>query len=145
MTLTKPSELENQFSSLYQRMSMSLEEMTRSFVNYKLGLDKTEYLNDKKAFTSTQADIFELEQKLIALAHTAQTQLETYNTDINRLNKANSSLLNRVNNFDNEALAAQGELKLQNVLYEELYIQNIILSIFALISIVILIKNRSKT
>lgn len=120
---------------------MTLEEMSTSFVNYKLGTEKQQYVKDQQQFNSTLAKLFKQEQLLLSSTDKANNQLTKYNNQITNLNKNNNNLLSNVSGIDNITLAAQGELKLQQTLYKELHIQNIILICVSIFSMGFFIKN----
>jgi len=142
MSLTSPSQFENLFDSLYLMFNMSLEEMAKSYPLYKLGRDKLTYLKDRQQFNSIRAEIFEQQHILFSAAEKVEQQINKLNTQITANNKKNNNLNDRVNNFGSVGLAAKGELKIQKVLYNELYAGNIILVILILLYIGIFFKTR---
>ena len=141
MALVSPEKFEKQFESLYKMLNMTLEEMSTSFVNYKLGTEKQQYVKDQQQFNSTLAKLFKQEQLLLSSTDKANNQLTKYNNQITNLNKNNNNLLSNVSGIDNITLAAQGELKLQQTLYKELHIQNIILICVSIFSMGFFVKN----
>ena len=73
------------------------------------------------------------------------SKLKKLNEEITKLNKDNTKLSNKLNTFDNQGLAAEGELKSRQFLYNELYIQNIILTIIILGNIGLYIINNYRS
>ena len=142
MSLTSPSQFEKLFDSLYFMFNMSLEEMAKSYPLYKLGRDKLTYLKDRQQFNSIRSEIFEQQHSLFSSAEKVEQQINKLNTKITAINKENAILTDRVNNFGSVGLAAKGELKLQKVLYNELYASNILLVILILLYIGFFFKTR---
>jgi hypothetical protein len=121
---------------------MSLDEMSISYPSYKLAINKTIFPKDKQVFTSIQANLFEQQQLLLRSAETNKQQLDKLNDLITAVNAENSKFMNILNTFGSADLAAEGELKFQQVLYNELYIQNIILILLIFLFIGIFIKKK---
>jgi len=145
MSQYSPSGFEKEFDSLYQMFNMSLEELSVSYPSYKLGINKTAYGKDKQQFTSIQSNLFEQQQLLIRSSEKTQQQLNKLNERITSVNTENARRLNRLNTFGSADLAAEGELKNQKVLYNELYIQNIVLVLLVLLYAGIFIKKSTKS
>jgi len=145
MSQYSPSRFEKELDSLYQQFNMSLEEMSISYPSYKLAINKTIFPKDKQVFTSIQANLFEQQQLLIRSSEKNQQQLDKLNELITTINAENSTFMNRLNTFGSADLAAEGELKFQQVLYNELYIQNIILVLLVLLYAGIFIKKSTKS
>jgi hypothetical protein len=143
MSLTSPSKFQKEFHSLYQMFNMSLEEMSLSYPSFKLGINKNTYPNDKQSFNNIQANIFALQNQLFSSSQKAEQKINQLNTTITTVNKENAILTDRVNNFGSVGLAAKGELKMQKVLYNELYMHNIILGSLILLYIGIFFKKRN--
>jgi len=143
MSLTSPSNFQKKFGSLYQMFNMSLEEMSQSYPSFKLGIDKNTYPHDKQSFNNIQANIFTQQHQLFSSAEQAEQKINQLNSAITAVNKENAILTNRVNNFGSVGLAAKGELKMQKVLYNELYAQNVILVTLILLYIGIFFKKRN--
>ena len=142
MSLASPSQIEKRFNSLSHMFNMSLEEMAKSYPLYKLGKDKTTYPKDKQQFNNIRANIFELQNSLFSSTEEVEQQINILNTQITAINKENSILSERVNNFGSIGLAAKGELKIQKILYRELYASNILLVILILLYIGFFFKTR---
>ena len=123
--------------------NMSLEEMSLSYPSFKLGINKNTYPNDKQSFNNIQANIFALQNQLFSSSQKAEQKINQLNTTITTVNKENDILTDRVNNFGSVGLAAKGELKMQKVLYNELYMHNIILGSLILLYIGIFFKKRN--
>ena len=140
MSLTSPSKFQNEFDSLYQMFNMSLEEMSQSYPPFKLGTDKNTFLIDQQNFNTTLANIFAEQQRLFSSAEEAEQKIKLLHNGITGSNKENTILTDRVNNFGSIGLAAKGELKMQKVLYNGLYAQNILLVTLILLYIGIFIK-----
>jgi hypothetical protein len=122
---------------------MSLDEMSQSYPSYKLGTDKNTFPKDKQQFNNIRGNIFKQQQNLFSSASSAEQQIQKLNDMITTINKENKILTNRVNNFGSVGLAAKGELKLQKVLYNELYARNVLLIMLILLYIGIFFKKRN--
>lgn len=142
MDQSSPKQFEKEFESLYQRFNMSLEEMSKSYPAYKLGTNKTLFPNNKQVFTSIQSNLIEQQQLLINSAQKNKQQLDELNDLITSVNTENSTLMKKLNTFGSADLAAEGELKIQKVLYNELYIQNVILVLLVLLYTGLFIKKK---
>ena len=143
MNLNPPSQFKKGLNSLYHMFNMSLDEMSHSYPSYKLGTDKNTFPKDKQQFNNIQGNIFKQQQNLFSSASSAEEQIQKLNNMITTINKENKILTNRVNNFGSVGLAAKGELKLQKVLYNELYARNILLVVLIFLYIGIFFKKRN--
>lgn len=143
MSLTSPSKFKKEFDSLYQMFNMSLEEMSQSYPAFKLGTDKYTYPKDKQDFNKIQANLFEQQHTLFGSAQKAEQNIKQLNASITVINKENQILTDRLNKFGSVGLAAKGELKIQKVLYNELYARNILLVVLIFIYIGIFFKKRN--
>ena len=142
MDQSSPKQFENEFEDLYEMFNMSLEEMSKSYPAYKLGTNKTLFTKNKQAFTSIQSNLIEQQQLLINSAQKNKQQLDELNDQITFVNTENSTLMKKLNTFGSADLAAEGELKIQKVLYNELYIQNVILVLLVLLYTGLFIKKK---
>ena len=143
MNLTPPSQFKKGLISLYHMFNMSLDEMSQSYPSYKLGTDKITFPKDKQQFNNIRGNIFKQQQNLFSSASSVEQQTQELNDMITNINKENKILTNRVNNFGSVGLAAKGELKLQKVLYNELYARNVLLIMLILLYIGIFFKKRN--
>ena len=132
MSTKLPSNYEKDLTSLYNMFDMSLEEISKSYIHYKLGANTTEYKQDEETFKSIKVQISAIKDDLSADAEIVNNKLTKLNKEITKLNKENTKLSNKLNTFDNQGLAAEGELKSQQFIYNEIYAQNIILTIIIL-------------
>ncbi len=142
MSLTSPSNFKKEFDSLYHMFNMSLEEMSQSYPPFKLGTDVYTYPKDKQDFIRIKANLFELQHTLFSSAQKAEQTIDNLNSNITAVNKRNDTLTDRLNKFGSVGLAAKGELKLQKVLYNELYARNTLLVVLIFIYIGIFFKKR---
>ena len=139
------SNYEKKFTSLYNMFDMSLEEISKSYIKYKLESNISEYKQNMEIFNSIKAEIYTTKNDLSADAKLMNSKLMDLNGKITKLNIDNTKLSNRSNTFDDQGLAAEGELKDQKFLYNELYTQNIILIIIIFGNIGFYIINNYKS
>jgi len=139
MSLQKPSVYSENLNKLYLMFNTSLDEVRNSFVQHKLGLSSN-YENDLTTLNDIRADIFTTQQELFASTETVRNKVEQLNDLITQLNYSNDKVTREIRGFDNSGLAAQGELKMQGTIFEELFTQNIVLFFTILILFIHIIK-----
>ena len=145
MSIKLPSFYETELNLLYNMFEMSLEEISKSYVNYKLGVNTAQYKEDTSALQSVKSDIFLIKNNLSTDSLNINNQLGDLNEKLTALNIENVKLTSKLNSFDNQGLAAEGELTSQKVLYDELYTQNIVFIIVIIVNIGLYIMKNYKS
>ena len=143
MSFREPSNYSQSLNKLYLMFNNTLDEMRKNYVSYKLG-NSTEYTSNLNTINNVKAQIFSEQQSIFSSTEKIKKEVDKYDFLINGLNNQNTKLKKKLENIKDTGLAAQGELKLQNTLYRELFIQNMVLSIIILIFIVGFIKSIKK-
>lgn len=139
MSLQKPSVYSDNLNQLYLMFNTSLEEVRNSFVQEKLGVSSN-YENDLTTLNNIRADIFTTQQELFSATESVRNQVEKLNESITNYNDMNDKVTAEMRSFDNSGLAAQGELKIQGTIFEELFTQNIVLFFTIIILFINIIK-----
>lgn len=143
MSFREPSNYSQSLNKLYFMFNNTLDEMRKNYINYKLK-NSPEYTSNLNTLNNVKAEIFSEQQSIFSSAEKIKKEVDKYDFLINGLNSQNTKLKKKLENIKDTGLAAQGELKLQNTLYRELFIQNMVLSIIILIFIVQFIKSIKK-
>lgn len=134
MSVQSPEKYETNLNSLYQQFNSALDEIVKTYTNYKLGIND-QYLQDRDNFNSITAEIKTLQQNLNKDMSTVSDKLSDLNTKIEELDKENAFLTNRANTLNNQELAAEGELSDQKFMANEIFAQNIGLLLLIIINI----------
>ena len=140
MSFREPSNYSQSLNKLYLMFNNALDEMRKNYSSYKLE-NSPEYTGNLNTLNNVKAEIFREQQSLFSSTEKIKKEVDKYDFLINGLNNQNTKLKKKLENIKDTGLAAQGELKLQNTLYRELFIQNMVLSIIILIFIVQFIKS----
>lgn len=143
MSFREPSNYSQSLNKLYLMFNNTLDEMRKNYISFKLG-NSTEYTSNLNTINNVKAEIFSEQQSIFSSTEKIKKEVDKYDFLINGLNNQNTKLKKKLENIKDTGLAAQGELKLQNTLYRELFIQNMVLSIIILIFIVRFIKSIKK-
>lgn len=143
MSFREPSNYSQSLNKLYLMFNNTLDEMRKNYISFKLG-NSTEYTSNLNTINNVKAEIFSEQQSIFSSTEKIKKEVDKYDFLINGLNNQNTKLKKKLENIKDTGLAAQGELKLQNTLYRELFIQNMVLSIIILIFIVGFIKSIKK-
>ena len=148
MSVKTPSEHENLFHSSYKRFSIILEELTNSYPLYKLNPTYSKFSNEyKKQCTQLKTvkdAIFLYKNNLQKDSVTLKNSVENINAKITSLNDENKNLTDKLNNLQHSDYAAGGELIDKKFLYNELFTENVILSMIVTCITGYLIKKYSK-
>jgi len=140
MSIQTPNNYKNQLNSLIQNFNSSLNEITTSFTDYKLGINK-DFLKDKQNFNSVKASIAKLQNNIQTNMETVYDKLVDLNDKISKLDEDNASLTKETSTLNKQGLAAKGELTDQKFVTDQIFTQNIILLVLIIINIgVYLIK-----
>ena len=138
MSVARGKIFTQQFNNSYNAFNTGLNESTKSYVHYKLGINNN-YKQDINNLAKDKTNIYND-------AHNLELQLTTDEETINELNQSimyitqeNKVLSKKLSGLENEDNGAEGALKETTILYTELYIQNIILFIIILSNISIYI------
>lgn len=140
MSIPTPNNYKNQLDSLIQNFNSSLNGITASFTDYKLGINK-DFLKDKQNFNSVKAAIVKLQNNIQTSMETVHNKLADLNDKISKLDKDNAILTKQTSTLNKQGLAAKGELVDQEFVTDQIFTQNIILLVLIIINIgVYLIK-----
>ena len=140
MSIPTPNNYKNQLDSLIQNFNSSLNGITASFTDYKLGINK-DFLKDKQNFNSVKAAIVKLQNNIQTSMETVHNKLDDLNDKISKLDKDNAILTKQTSTLNKQGLAAKGELVDQEFVTDQIFTQNIILLVLIIINIgVCLIK-----
>lgn len=134
MSLQSPNKYETNLDSLYQQFDLALDEIVKTYTNYKVGVND-DYLHDRDNFNSIKGKIMNLQQNLNNDMTTVSDELFDLNTKLEELDNENNSLTNKANTLGNQELAAEGELSSQKFMANEIFAQNIVLLLLIILNI----------
>jgi hypothetical protein len=126
-----PDQYKELINKAYIEFDVALQEMSKSYPDYKIDPTNKEYLTeynlDQKNLETAKASIFSYRNQLEKDSNDIQAINSRVNKNITKLNNENAKLLRKLNTLENQNSGAEGELYDKEYIYNEIYIENIIL------------------
>ena len=126
-----PDQYKELINKAYIEFDVALQEMSKSYPDYKIDPTNKEYLTeynlDQKNLETAKASIFSYRNQLEKDSNDIQARNLRVNKNITKLNNENAKLLRKLNTLENQNSGAEGELYDKEYIYNEIYIENIIL------------------
>lgn len=136
---------ENDLNILYKTFNITLEELSQSYIDFKLSGNSKEYELDKENLEEVKSTIYQYKNNILKNSDAVKKDIIKLNKSITALNKENTILTNRLYNLNNQDSGAIGELKEKKFIYKELYTYNFILFIIILGNITGFVINKYKS
>ena len=113
---------------------MSLEEMSKSYIDYKLNNNSSEYNLDKGNLEKSKTEIYQYSIDIQNASENIKKKIIELNEKITTINAENKKISRKLTILDNHDNGAVGALEDKTNVYNELYIQNIVLLVFIILN-----------
>lgn len=118
-------------NSSYNSFNIILEELSKSYLSYKLYPDSTlykkEFNRDLNNLERIKSNIYTYKNNLIKDSEIITNSISEINSKITKLNKSNKLLTKKLNTLENQNFAADGEFIEKKFIYNINLAENIIL------------------
>tara|TARA_B100001093_G_C26023842_1_gene675021 strand:+ start:30 stop:470 length:441 start_codon:yes stop_codon:yes gene_type:complete len=145
MSITPPIDISNSLTTHYTNYQNALDIMHDYFpLDGDTSNASDTYKIAERNLNTERAEIFTVESKLANSSTLVNQDVNRLNTQINQIDSSMNILETILSKFSNKALAANGELKIQQYQYNELFYSNVVLTLVTLSFIALFIKQNFK-
>jgi hypothetical protein len=134
MTSINGVDYNSELNSAYNTYNIALEEMSKSYIDYKLNNNSSEYNLDRGNLEKAKTDIYQYSSDIQNASETTKKKILELNEKIATINAENKKLSSKLTILDEQDSGAVGALEDKTNVYNELYIQNIVLLVMIILN-----------
>ena len=143
MPVINAVDYDSKLNSAYNTFNMSLEEMSKSYIDYKLNDKSNEYNLDRGNLEKAKTEIYQYSNDIQTASENTKRKIVELNRKIANINADNRRLSSKLSLLDQQDSGAIGALQDKTNVYNELYIQNIVLLVMIILNGSLYILNQA--
>ena len=143
MTSINGVEYNSELNSLYNTFNITLDEMSKSYIDYKLNNDSKEYNLDKGNLEKAKTEIYKYSNDIQSASENMKRKIIELNRLITMIDTQNQQLSSKLSILDEQDSGAVGALQDKTNVYNELYIQNIVLLVVIILNSLLYIMTQA--